>query len=432
MTNLRSVATADTPCAKPEDSNGDSGSNKDRKMTKTKSLTSATNSKSSSLFDLFKSHSGSTGVYPDATSPLLRSPADVRKSKSVASVGDPREPPARKSFLDSRRRSHPQSVEVGFAEQIPAPQNSVRHIISEPCISQAKCAEEVTLVRIPHFEDVLQYLSVLHRKEDDKVIVYEARTRCDIGSIPKGTDLALKVLSNRKPSMENQFRNEFLTHVQCSSMKHPNIAQCYPVRLETENKSHFAMATELSRMGSLGRMSREVQYEQAVAVVRNIAQALQHVHSRGFTHCDVKRENIVRLADGDEAVYKLMDFGSARPLGVRFHKSHGAGYTTSYAPPEVFEENETPAGTYLSQPSIDVWELGITALRMCGPKPWKKAVPSCPEYHAYCKAVATGMPNALPVNIAALPLKLQKTVPYMLHPIAARRFTVSQVLSNIN
>lgn len=43
-----------------------------------------------------------------------------------------------------------------------------------------------------------------------------------------------------------------------------------------------------------------------------MAQALQHLHSKGIAHMDVKPDNI--LTTGDSA-YKLGDFGLARPLG---------------------------------------------------------------------------------------------------------------------
>ena len=43
-----------------------------------------------------------------------------------------------------------------------------------------------------------------------------------------------------------------------------------------------------------------------------MAQALQHLHSRGIGHMDVKPDNILTSGDG---VYKLGDFGLARPLG---------------------------------------------------------------------------------------------------------------------
>ena len=43
-----------------------------------------------------------------------------------------------------------------------------------------------------------------------------------------------------------------------------------------------------------------------------MAQALQHLHSKGIAHMDVKPDNMFTVGEG---VYKLGDFGLARPLG---------------------------------------------------------------------------------------------------------------------
>lgn len=56
-------------------------------------------------------------------------------------------------------------------------------------------------------------------------------------------------------------------------------------------------------------MNLQAAHEGSAAV--QMAKALQHMHSRGVVHGDLKPDNIFTAAEG---VFKLGDFGLARPL----------------------------------------------------------------------------------------------------------------------
>ena len=87
--------------------------------------------------------------------------------------------------------------------------------------------------------------------------------------------------------------------------------------------------------------------------VRQIADALAHVHGKGYVHSDVKPQNVFltrKPKDPSDLLsvdFKLGDLGSA----VRAGKYIGQ-LTIEYSPPEVYVE---PA-----RPSMDVFALGIT------------------------------------------------------------------------
>ncbi|XP_065189447.1 serine/threonine-protein kinase SBK1-like [Sycon ciliatum] len=397
---------------------------------KSRSGTSVTNSKTS-IFDLFSRYKiGSTSD----SSAAFNFPADTapqRRAVVDADVQPENQQPSPKIC----RRSQPECA--GGAGVAPHQTSATTVVETDQddeegrTPSSPKRSDDVTVIKTKDFKSLFTFLTELHRKED-KVIVYVARTRCDVGAIPKGTELALKVLVNRKFAIEQQFRSEFVTHMKCCALNHPNIVRCYPVRLEDRNKTHFAMATELSPMGNLTYMPRDKQMSEVVNIVRDIALALKHMHARGYIHCDVKRENIVRSAEGSQMLFKLMDFGSARRIGRHFDQSQGAGFTTSYAPPEIFAENEASAGTYLAHASIDVWELGITALRLCGVRPWKKAVPNCDDYRDFCEAVSSGKANVLPASLDNLPAKLLTVLPHILHPTPSKRCSVVKIIASLS
>jgi serine/threonine protein kinase len=64
-----------------------------------------------------------------------------------------------------------------------------------------------------------------------------------------------------------------------------------------------------------------------VATARSLAKCIQHVHSFGIAHCDLKPRNFVRIGGS----WKLIDFDAACVVGARA----GIKYSTAYAPPEL-------------------------------------------------------------------------------------------------
>ena len=92
----------------------------------------------------------------------------------------------------------------------------------------------------------------------------------------------------------------------------------------------------------------------ALSWLRHVAEALQHAHSRGVIHCDLKPENIV-IRD-DVAINEapvLVDFGLARGAGLTHRTSVQRAGTAAYLPPE--------AGHQPPSPRSDQWALAQVA-----------------------------------------------------------------------
>lgn len=102
-------------------------------------------------------------------------------------------------------------------------------------------------------------------------------------------------------------------------------------------------------------------------VVEKVALALQHMHSCGVIHADVKPANVVRLGKGD---WRLIDLEAATEIG----ETLSGKYSEAYIPPEYMKEiipKRTDGRWHLNQPRIkaspkqDVWGLGVCLFEIC-------------------------------------------------------------------
>ena len=69
-------------------------------------------------------------------------------------------------------------------------------------------------------------------------------------------------------------------------------------------------------------------YEQAVAVFRDVANALAHMHEKGYVHADMKPTNVLITESGE---VKVIDLGQACPIGTIKKRIQG---TPGYMAPE--------------------------------------------------------------------------------------------------
>lgn len=103
--------------------------------------------------------------------------------------------------------------------------------------------------------------------------------------------------------------------------------------------------------------------KEAVEIVLQIAQALQHAHRRGLVHRDVKPANIVLTAEG---IAKLADLGMARQQGDESHirKERGLAIGTPfYMSPEQIRGKDDIDGR------ADIYALGATLYHMVTGQP---------------------------------------------------------------
>ncbi len=178
--------------------------------------------------------------------------------------------------------------------------------------------------------------------------VYLARDR----DLPR--PVALKLL-NPVAGAEQEVRARFLREADTvARLAHPNIVAVYA---RGEEQHHLWMAMQYIEGTDVAAVLRDgpVRPDHAVRITEETARALDHAHTAGILHRDVKPANIL-LAWGEHQRVYLSDFGIAKALD----RSDGLTRTGElyasfhYAAPEYFE----------MRPDIDrradVYSLGCT------------------------------------------------------------------------
>ncbi len=195
---------------------------------------------------------------------------------------------------------------------------------------------------------------------------------------------AIKVLSPHLSSDETviaRFINEARI---AASLQHPNIVTVY----EAGQDGDFVfMAMEYVEGQDLATLLRErgrLHPDEAIAILKAIASALDYAHQRGVIHRDVKPSNVLVSRDG---VVKLMDFGIARVIGGERHTKTGVLVgTPEYMAPELWEGKE-------ADKMADLYALGVMAYEMLtGEVPFTGDTPIAVGYkHVHGEVPRTGM-----------------------------------------
>jgi serine/threonine-protein kinase len=120
-------------------------------------------------------------------------------------------------------------------------------------------------------------------------------------------------------------------------LKHPKIVQVQDMVVEGKR---LAILMELVEGGSLNqylRLHGTLPANQAVATTIQVLEAVQHAHSQGVLHRDIKPDNVL-LGSGGLSDVKLSDFGVAKLTGSAKGYATSAVGTPLYMPPELLRD----------------------------------------------------------------------------------------------
>ncbi len=206
-----------------------------------------------------------------------------------------------------------------------------------------------------------------------------------------------------------------LAEAKASSLAaHPNVVQVFGAGLLPDGRPY--LVTELLEGEGLDRLlarRRSFAWPVAVAMLDDVAAALEAAHARGVVHRDVKPGNVfVSKADGGVRA-KLLDFGLAllgRPgQSVPQTDVQKVPGTPEYASPEQARGDALDAAS-------DLYALGVVAFELlAGALPFQSATGSgLLELHAWAEAPPLG-------EVADVPDGLGRLVDAMLQKDVSRR-----------
>jgi serine/threonine protein kinase len=207
-----------------------------------------------------------------------------------------------------------------------------------------------------------------------------------------GIEVAIKIFHNcldRTKMMQREIAS-------LRAYSHPNIVKFLGTAMVDDAP---AIVLELAEKGELSRYLREpLTVRTALALGRQIADALCEIHELGGVHGDVKPPNIFVNAGGG---LKLGDFSVGNAKGCTVLFSAVAGGTPGYVAPEVARGNR-------STPASDVYSFGVTLFEMltarrpatlCGTSP----SPGTIELARYRRDIPEGLSKLIQLATSVTP-----------------------------
>ncbi len=194
--------------------------------------------------------------------------------------------------------------------------------------------------------------------------------RGGMGVVYRATDLSLErpvALKLVAPELaeDERFRARFLREPRlAASLDHPGVIPIYEAG-EHDGQLYLAMRfVEGSDLGTILEREGKLPPQRAVAVLAQVAGALDAAHRRALVHCDVKPANV--LLDEDGHAY-LTDFGITKQLGGATTDTSRVVGTLDYLAPEQIRGDPVDGRT-------DCYALGCVLYQcLAGVSPFRRA-----------------------------------------------------------
>ena len=171
--------------------------------------------------------------------------------------------------------------------------------------------------------------------------------------------VAIKILKDEF-ARDEEFRRRFRAEGEAVAMlSHPNIVQVYDV--STSDGANFIVMELIDGISLKEYMEKKgiLNWKETLHFSLQIAKGLEHAHSRGIVHRDIKPHNIMVLKNGS---VKVMDFGIARVMNKSNTLTKEALGSVHYISPEQAKGGHTDNRS-------DLYSLGVVMYEMMAGRP---------------------------------------------------------------
>ncbi len=248
--------------------------------------------------------------------------------------------------------------------------------------------------------------------------------RGGMGTVYEATDLelgrrvAVKVIREElvgSRAAADRFRLEARA---AAGFSHPNVVVVHDFGVVRDTRAFLVM--ELLRGSSLRDVLRRegrLTPARAVAILHDLASAVDAAHARQLVHRDLKPENVFLAGDGAAAQVKLLDFGVAKFLAGGGEMETAVGTapgqivgTVHYMGPEQLRGSA--AGI-----ECDLWAIAVMAYEMlAGSLPFEGSTAA-----DYQSSVLSGRLTPIQAHLTTAPARLHEFFARALGPEPARR-----------
>ncbi|MEN8148742.1 MAG: tetratricopeptide repeat protein [Planctomycetota bacterium] len=202
--------------------------------------------------------------------------------------------------------------------------------------------------------------------------VHLARAEEDVGEIPAGRPVAIKIVHPHLLTTPGFFER-FLREIEVGrSIRHENVVRTFDAHADREDAGGTNwMVMEYVEGQTLRGLASELGWvpeDLCRHIGREVAKALGAIHDTGIVHRDLKPENVLITRDD---VVKVMDLGVARLADEALKLSQTGQFVGSmlYAAPEQFKG----VGDDIDG-RLDLYSLGMTLYEIaCGIHPFRDA-----------------------------------------------------------
>ena len=166
--------------------------------------------------------------------------------------------------------------------------------------------------------------------------------------------VAIKILKDEF-SRDEEFRRRFHAEGEAVAMlSHPNIVQVFDV--STSESANYIVMELIDGISLKQYMEKKgvLNWKETLHFSMQIAKGLEHAHSRGIVHRDIKPHNIMVLKNGS---VKVMDFGIARVMNKSNTLTKEALGSVHYISPEQAKGGHTDNRSDLYSLSVVMYEM---------------------------------------------------------------------------